>query len=197
MSSAFTTVATVRVNKLAANLVGLLVTLLLCVLFVWFAQTLPHHERVAAWTAVPVLVCLLLLLPVHEALHAVGLALFARVAWSNIKFGFLWRALMPYCHCTVPIPVAAYRWMALLPLCVTGGVGVVAVLVYPTDGLALLAGVVVSACIGDVWMVLKLRGFADDLLVQDSPTEIGCDVLVRGEQPAPATQAGRAGGNRD
>lgn len=170
-------IAEVRVSKLAANIIGTLLTILFCVACILLAHALPHHKAFAEWHAVPLLVCLVILLPVHELLHAIGLRLFARVSWSSIRFGVMWRALMPYCHCTVPIPVAAYRRMALLPLWVTGAASLAALLAFPTDGLALLAGVAVAACVGDVWMVAKLRGFADDLLVQDSQSEIGCDVF--------------------
>ena len=48
------------------------------------------------------------------------------------------------------------------------------------DGVSFLfdgnAGFAVSACVGDVWMITKLRRFSDDLLVRDCPSEIGCDV---------------------
>jgi hypothetical protein len=67
--------------------------------------------------------------------------------------------------------------MILLPLWITGGLSLTALLAFPTDGLAILAGITVAGCVGDVWLVARLRGRADDLLVQDSPSEIGCDVL--------------------
>jgi hypothetical protein len=50
-------------------------------------------------------------------------------------------------------------------------------LAFPIDGLAIFAGIALGACVGDVWMVVKLRGFRGDLMVQDSPSEIGCDVF--------------------
>jgi hypothetical protein len=165
------------VRKVAANIIGTMLLILFCASCVLLAHKLPHYKTSAGWHAVALLVCLVLLPPVHELLHAIGLSLFARVSWSSIKFGFMWRALMPYCHCTVPIQVAAYRRMALLPLWITGGGSLAALLAFPTDGLAILAGVAIAACVGDVWMVVKLRSFADDLLVQDSPSEIGCDVF--------------------
>ena len=88
----------------------------------------------------------------------------------------MWGALMPYCGCAVPVPVRAYRRMALLPLWVTGTAAVAALLVFPTYTLGVLAGVAVASCVGDVWIVAKLRRFTGDLFVQDSPSEIGCDV---------------------
>ena len=172
-----TKIAEVRVNKLAVNIISTFLTILLCILGVLLAHLLPHYRAFAEWQAVALLICLILLLPVHEALHAVGLSIFAQVSWRDLKFGVMWRALMPYCHCTVPISVAAYRRMALLPLWITGGFSLVALLAFPTDCLGILLGVAVASCIGDVWMVSKLRPFAGDLFVQDSPSDIGCDVL--------------------
>jgi hypothetical protein len=125
----------------------------------------------------PFLIGLVLLFPVHEALHGVGFHAFARVARRDIRFGVLWRALMPYCHCTTPIPIVAYRRMLMLPLWVTGGASVAALLVFPTDALAVLAAIAVGACIGDLWIVAKLKPFADDSRILDCPSEIGCDVL--------------------
>ncbi|MDB6029725.1 MAG: hypothetical protein JWM16_63 [Verrucomicrobiales bacterium] len=169
--------AEVRVSKLAANIVGTLLTILSCVIAVFVAHLLPHYMRFADWHGIAFLVSFLVLLPVHEVLHAAGLRIFAGVPLRHIKFGVMWRALMPYCHCTVPISVHAYRRMALLPLWITGSLSVAALLAFPADWLGVFAGFAVAACVGDVWMVIKLRSFADTLLVQDSPSEIGCDVF--------------------
>ena len=169
-------IAEVRVNKLAANIVGTLLLIVSCVAGVWLARLLPHYSAPAGWHAVALIVSVIVLFPVHEALHAVGLVRLAGVSWSHIRFGMMWRALMPYCHCMVPISVRAYRRMALLPLLVTGIVTVTALLFYPTDWLGLLTGCTVASCVGDVWMIVRLRRFSDGCLVQDSPSEIGCDV---------------------
>jgi Putative zincin peptidase len=169
--------AEIRVSKLAANIVGTLLTILFCVIAVLVAHMLPHHARFAEWHGIAFIVSCVVLLPVHEALHAAGLRIFAGVPLRHIKFGVMWRAMMPYCHCTVPISVHAYRRMALLPLWITGSLSVGSLLAFPADWLGVFTGFAVAACVGDVWMVIKLRSFADTLLVRDSPSEIGCDVL--------------------
>jgi hypothetical protein len=96
----------------------------------------------------------------------------------------MWRALMPYCLSKVPISVHAYRRMALLPLWVTGSGSVMALLAFPADWLGAFAGFAVAACVGDVWVVAKLRSFTDTLLVQDCSSEIGCDVFSEITEPA-------------
>lgn len=171
-------VTKVRVNKLAANLVATVLTVLLCVGFVAFARRLPHFSSTgAAWQTPAALVAVVLLIVVHEALHAIGMVQFGRISWRDIRFGIMWWALMPYCHCTVPLSIRAFRRMALLPLCITGGVTFAGLLVFPSDWLALVTGFTVAACVGDVWIVARLRRFNEDWLVADSPSEIGCDVF--------------------
>jgi hypothetical protein len=67
--------------------------------------------------------------------------------------------------------------MALSPLWVTGITTVGLLFLFPTNWLGLLAGIAIAACVGDIWVVLKLSRFAGNLFVQDSASEIGCDVL--------------------
>jgi hypothetical protein len=170
-------VAEVRVSKLAANVVGTLLTLLFCGMAVLLAHLLPRYSPPAGWQGGgALLVSFLVLLPVHEALHAVGCICYAGVSWRDIRVGVMWSALTPYCHCTVPIPIRAYRRMGLLPLFVTGLITTSTLLIYPTDWFGLFTGVTVGACSGDVWLIVRLRRFKGRFLVLDSPSEIGCDV---------------------
>jgi hypothetical protein len=165
------------VNKLAANIVGTLLTILFCAAGVALVHVLPNHARWSGWHPTALLVSIIALLPLHEGLHALGLLWFARVCRADIRFGVMWHALTPYCGCKVPIPVHAYRRMALLPLWVTGITTVVCLLLFRSNWLGLLAGITIAACVGDVWVVLKLSPFAGDLFAQDCASEIGCDVL--------------------
>ncbi len=170
-------IAEIRVSKLTANIAGTVVTILLCVAGIALAQMLPHHVGLAPWQGLAFVLCFLILLPAHEGLHALGLRLYAGVRWRDIRFGVMWRALVPYCHCTVPIPVSAYKRMVLLPLWISSAVSVALLLLVPAFCFGAFAGAAVGACVGDVWVVFKLRSFSDPLLVLDSPSQIGCDVV--------------------
>src|SRR5437660_10209712 len=108
-----TKIAEVRVSKLAANILSTLLTLLFCVAGVVSAHVLPGYRPFAKWHLAALLVSFVALLPVHEGIHALGLLKFAKVSRHHIRFGVMWRHLMPYCHCTVPIPIYAYRRMGL------------------------------------------------------------------------------------
>jgi hypothetical protein len=64
MTSA-TKIAEIRVSKLAANIIGTLLTILFCVTCVLIAHALPYHKAFAEGHALLLLGCLVLLPPVH------------------------------------------------------------------------------------------------------------------------------------
>ena len=169
-------IAEIRVNKYTANLVGILLMILSCALGVGFARLLPHYVAFAEWHVFALMLSVIVLLPVHEALHAVGAVRFAGVSWRHIRFGVMWRVLTPYCQCMVPISMRAFRRASLLPLYVTGPIIVTALLFYPTDWFGAFAGIALAGCVGDLWVYAKMRRFSADLIVLDSPSEMGCDI---------------------
>ena len=177
--------AEVRLNKVIMNVVGLVLTIALCAAAVGVAWLLPHHAPVSDRDMTLMLLGFVVLVPFHEALHALAAIRWGGVTFKeNIRFGVLWSALTPYCHCNVPISIKAYRRVALLPLWITGGIAVLALFVFPSFGLAILTGVTLAACVGDVWIYWKLRCFPADVLVQDHRSEVGCDIF-QGGIPAP------------
>ncbi len=167
----------VRIEKLAANVVGSLVVVLLSLAMVLIARQQPGYAPIQPFHVLGMLGGLLVLSVVHEALHACALISVARVPAAAFRFGIVWRALMPFCHCTMPVRLSHYRFGSLLPLFVTGILAVALMLEFPSDGMAAFAGITVGVCAGDVWMVWRLRRFPGDYLVIDHPAEIGCDVM--------------------
>jgi hypothetical protein len=177
--------AEVRVSKVAATIVGALLAIVFSVIGGLFVHMLPHHVHVGfdEWQVEAFMVFCLVLVPIHEGLHGLGVRIFAGVPWRHIRFGVRW-PLLPYCECAAPISVRAYKSVALLPLWVTGSVAIASVIVFPVDWLGVFAGFTMAGCVGDVWMAAKLRGFADTLLVQDSTSELGCDIIAPMAQTA-------------
>jgi hypothetical protein len=180
-------IADVRVNKLAMNVVAVVVCLPVCAATLILARVLPHHVKPAPWHALAAGLWLILLIFVHEGLHAIALMHFSKLPRHTFKFGILWKALTPYCHCTVPVNIQAYRRMGFFPLYVTGSASLLLLLIYPADVVGLMTGLTWAVCIGDVWLMLKLRKFPDQVLVQDHPSEIGCDIFA-GDATLPAAQ---------
>jgi hypothetical protein len=167
-----------HVPKLAASLVAVLAAVMFCGAGVALARVVLHGAPFAEWHSAALLASVIVLIPAHEGLHALGLRWFARVPWTEVRFGVMWRILSPYCRCMAPIPIQAFRRMVLLPLYVTGGTTVALLLLFPADWTALVAGTAIAICTGDVWVAAKLSRFAGNLLALDSPSEIGCDVFA-------------------
>ena len=54
----------------------------------------------------------------HELLHGITWALFAKRGFRSIKFGI--NGLTPYCHCKEPLKVKHYRLGGMMPLLIMG-----------------------------------------------------------------------------
>ena len=83
---------------------------------------------------------------------------------------------MPYCFCKVPVKMRVFRIAVLLPLYVTGGLGVIALLIYPSILTAAIATLAISSSIGDIWVFIKARKFLPEHYASDHPSEVGLDV---------------------
>jgi hypothetical protein len=114
----------------------------------------------------------------HEGLHALGWLVFGRVPWSEIRFGI--KTATPYAHTSAPMQVGAYRLSAALPGLVLGFMpGVVSL--FTGNGLLMGYGALMfSSAAGDALILWLIRDLQAGQLVQDHPTEAGCQVLSSG-----------------
>ena len=116
----------------------------------------------------------------HEATHGVGYRAFGGLRPDQVKFGFWWKALMPYAHATAPMTASAYRKAVLLPGLVTGLLPMVAGLATGFAPLALAGGTLLGVAGGDWAVVYAIRGVAGDRLVRDHPSAVGAEILPAG-----------------
>ena len=126
---------------------------------------------------------LVMLVAIHEALHALAALLWGKAPFSSIRFGFKWKWIAPYCHCASPMRMAAFRKFTLLPFAVTVTVSGVLLLLDPSLWTLLLFSLAFSGCAGDVMVYFKIQDFPSCLWVQDHPSEIGCYVWPEGHFP--------------
>jgi hypothetical protein len=101
----------------------------------------------------------------HEGLHA-------------LRFGI--KTATPYAHTSAPMQVGAYRLSAALPGLVLGFMpGVVSW--FTGNGLLMGYGALMfSSAAGDALILWLIRDLQAGQLVQDHPTEAGCQVLSSG-----------------
>jgi len=51
----------------------------------------------------------------HELIHGIVFASFAKQGFKSIKFGIIWKMLTPYAHCKEPLRVRPYMLGVVMP----------------------------------------------------------------------------------
>ena len=114
---------------------------------------------------------------VHELIHGLTWAFYAKSGWKSISFGVIWKMLTPYCHCSEPMHIPGYMAGAMMP-CVILGV-IPAIVALFVGSLPLLAWGVffIAAAAGDIWITWLLTKENPKSLVLDHPSEAGFYII--------------------
>lgn len=124
----------------------------------------------------------ILLVVVHELIHGATWAVFAKNRFADIEFGFIKEQLTPYCTCKTPLGKWPYVIGAAMPCIVLGIIpSAVGIVVGSSAWLSMGLLMIISAG-GDamiIWMVLRYKPKADELVFVDHPTELGGVVFER------------------
>jgi hypothetical protein len=134
-----------------------------------FARAVPT----ALWIGILILVGIV----VHELLHGLTWGLFAKRGFKSIKFGVIWTALTPYCHCTDPLKLKHYLLGGLMPGLVLGLIPSF-ISIFSGNLSYLLFGLFFTlAAGGDFLIIWMLRKENKDSYVLDHPDKIGCFII--------------------
>lgn len=110
----------------------------------------------------------------HELIHGITWAKFAKEGFKSIKFGVLWKMLTPYCHCKEALNVKQYIIGALTPAIVMGIVPSIIAIIIGDFGLLIFGMFFTMAAAGDFLIINLIRKENSSDLVQDHPSEVGC-----------------------
>ena len=110
----------------------------------------------------------------HELIHGVTWAVFAEKGFRSIRFGVLWKALAPYCHCSEPMKVKHYFLGAIMPAILLGFIPALYAILTNNLSILIFGGFFTMAAIGDFMIIWLLRKEDPDALVLDHPSEAGC-----------------------
>lgn len=151
-------------------------------LLIWkdYARILQAHEKFKEYEPYSIGILLLTLLigiVVHELIHGVTFAFFAKNGFKSIKFGVLVKMLTPYCHCKEPLKCRQYIIGALMPAITLGLLP--ACISFFTGNVYFLAFAVffTGVAVGDFLIVKLIWNEEKDSLVLDHPSEAGCYVF--------------------
>lgn len=108
---------------------------------------------------------------VHELLHGITWALFAKKGFQSIKFGI--NGLTPYCHCKEPLKANHYRLGGAMPLIIMGIAPSIAGLIFH-NGLYLCIGIFfIWTAGGDIISLFMLRKLGKNVMISDHPDKMG------------------------
>jgi len=110
----------------------------------------------------------------HEIIHGITWAKFAKAGFKSIKFGVLWKMLTPYCHCKEALNVKQYIIGAIMPAIILGIIPSVIAIIIGNLGLLIFGMFFTLAAGGDLLMINLIRKENSSDLVQDHPSEVGC-----------------------
>ncbi|MBZ0281229.1 MAG: DUF3267 domain-containing protein [Anaerolineae bacterium] len=166
------------------NLVGTVITfgimlgLLGLYTLIWRKNPLELYAGERALPALLIsLIVFLISLVIHEGLHGIGYRM-GGVAWSHIKFGIQWKALMPYAHCKAPMRAQAYGVAVALPGFILGVIPSLIGLTGGSDVITLFGAAMLAGAVGDMMILALLTTVRGNPLVQDHPTKPGFQVLM-------------------
>lgn len=116
---------------------------------------------------------LLLGIVLHELIHGITWACFAKEGFKYIKFGVIWKMITPYCHCKEALQVKHYITGALMPAILLGILPATMGLLMGNLFLLILGMFFTMAAAGDFMIIYLIRNEKSTHWVQDHPTETG------------------------
>ena len=174
------------IGVVKANLLALIVMLPFAVLsgavVLSRVSFLSMAELMSPFDFLLFLLAMLLLTAVHEGIHALTCAMFAKDHWKSIRFGVIWKALTPYCTCLRPVNRGQYILGAAMPTLVLG-IGLTAAAVLTgVFWVFILAIAMIFGGGGDFTIILKIllhRQRGKEAVYYDHPYECGVVVFEK------------------
>ena len=114
---------------------------------------------------------------VHELIHGLTWACFAKSGWKSISFGVIWKLLTPYCHCDEPMRIRGYITGAMMPFFILGIIPAVVALFIGSLPMLAWGIFFIAAAAGDIWMTWLLTKEDPNNMVLDHPSEAGFYII--------------------
>ena len=174
------------IGVVKANLLALIVMLPFAVLsgavVLSRVSFLSMAELMSPFDFLLFLLVMLLLTAVHEGIHALTCAMFAKDHWKSIRFGVIWKALTPYCTCLRPVKRGQYILGAAMPTLVLGIGLTAAAALTGVFWVFILAIAMIFGGGGDFTIILKIllhRQRGKEAVYYDHPYECGVVVFEK------------------
>lgn len=125
------------------------------------------------------ILCLTIL---HEFIHGITWAVFAKNHFHSIDFGIIWSSFSPYCTCSEPLGKWQYLLGAAMPALILGGGAAAAAVMTNQLLLFFLAEIMLLSGGGDFLIIMKILSYRTDKkesVYCDHPYEFGFVVFEK------------------
>ncbi len=136
-------------------------------------ETLPDVEKLPALVWVTGLGVLIVGAWIHEVIHGLTAVYHAGIEWKQVRLGIQWKTMTPYFHSKVPISVAKYRVVVLMPLIVMGLLPYTLALLTGNGWLLTFGMAFIITAFGDLLILWMMRNLSPLQSVQDHPSKVG------------------------
>jgi Putative zincin peptidase len=168
-------------RKANVLLIPLLLILVVCFVvpffWIWSGHLKGQINDINFWTFES---SLFVGIAVHEFIHGIVAAIYAKNGFRSVKLGVKWKILTPYCHCKEALKLKHYILVAIMPCVVLGIIPLVFGLVIGNIWLFFF-GFALIICAGRDLYVAKCLWKEDwESWVVDDPNELGCHLYRPG-----------------
>lgn len=141
----------------------------------WRSQFTVHYLTNRGLLLLPIILLVVVAgIVLHELIHGITWSLFAKTGFRSIKFGVMWKALTPYCHCKEPLLVKQYIIGAIMPAVILGFLPSIIGIMTGNFGLFIFGMFFTMAAGGDFMIIHLLSKESMNSMVQDHPDKVGC-----------------------
>lgn len=133
------------------------------------------------WIAV-ILVATVLLTVIHELIHGITWAAFAKNHFKSIEFGIVWKMLTPYCTCSDTLAKWQYIIGAAMPTIVVGFIPAIIAIYCNNFLMFFVFWAMIAGGGGDALIILKVllhRSNGKDCVYLDHPYKCGTVVFEK------------------
>lgn len=110
---------------------------------------------------------------VHELLHGIAWAIFAKNGWRSVSFGIKISHLTPYCHCSEALKKKQFIIGVILPCIVLGIIPIIYSYCAGSLPICLFGYFFTASAGGDLMVLWMLRKVDNDHMIKDHPEQIG------------------------
>lgn len=109
----------------------------------------------------------------HEFIHGFVWSRFTKNGWKSIKFGIVWKSLLPFCHCIEPLKASQYKLGLLMPTMILGILPIIYSLITGSFDLLFYGFLMLLGGIGDIIIFFMMGKVKSDTVIKDHPSKIG------------------------